>query len=172
MDIRELAPWRRGRINSQSDAKTPAPQSLYEQMDHWFDDMGFGFGFPAFSARALTAADFSPRLDVTEADNAYSFTVELPGVAEDDIEISLTDNILSIKGQKKSEIKEGDKDKPVRIERHYGAFARSFTLPNDADEESVDAVFDKGVLTISVKKSDKPDNGRKIEIKSLLESRA
>ncbi len=171
MDIRELAPWRRGRLSADNAAKTPAPQSLQDQMDRWFDDMWGRFDLPAFTVGPLSMADFSPRLDVVETEDAYRFTVELPGVAEDDINITLADNVLTIKGEKKSEQQESDKGKPVRVERHYGSFARAFTLPKDGDEDGIDAVFDKGVLTVTVKRSDAPDNARKIEVKSLLESR-
>ena len=80
MDIRELAPWRRGRFLADNAAKNPGSQSLQGQMDRWFDDMWGRFDLPAFTVGPLSMADFSPRLDVVETEDAYRFTVELPGV--------------------------------------------------------------------------------------------
>lgn len=166
MDIRELTPWRRNRAPATTDPKAPQPQSLHDYMDRWFDDMGFGFDLPVMGTRLLASSDFSPRLDVVETEKQYRFSVELPGLSDQDIDLSVDDGVLTIKGEKKTEIKENESDKPMRVERHYGAFARAFTLPKDADEEAVEATFDKGVLTIVLGKTEAADQRRKIEINS------
>jgi HSP20 family protein len=112
----------------------------------------------------------APRVDVTEDDKAVTLTAELPGVKEADIEVSLVGDQLSIKGEKRSE---HDEQKDMegrtlhRMERSYGAFQRTLTLPYQVDPAQVSAQFRDGVLTISVPKP--PDavaqkQGRKIEI--------
>lgn len=170
MDIRELSPWRKNRAPSASGTKLPAPQSLQTHFDRWFDDMGLGFDFPVMGTRLLANADFSPQLDVVETKTDYRFCVELPGLSEHDIDLSIEDGVLTLKGEKKTHFQNDDTDKPMRIERHYGAFARAFTLPKDADEEDVNAVFDKGVLTVTIAKTEMADERRKIKIKSPAKS--
>jgi HSP20 family protein len=112
----------------------------------------------------------APRVDVSEDDKAVTLTAELPGVKEADIEVSLVGDQLSIKGEKRSE---HDEQKDMegrtlhRMERSYGAFQRTLTLPYQVDPAQVSAQFRDGVLTISVPKP--PDavaqkQGRKIEI--------
>jgi HSP20 family protein len=116
----------------------------------------------------------APRVDVAEDDKAVTLTAELPGVKEADIEVSLVGDQLSIKGEKRSE---HDEKKDMegrtlhRMERAYGAFQRTLTLPYQVDPAQVSAQFRDGVLTISVPKP--PDavaqkQGRKIEINTPL----
>lgn len=112
----------------------------------------------------------APRVDIAEDDKAVTLTAELPGVKEADIEVSLVGDQLSIKGEKRSE---HDENKDMegrtvhRMERSYGAFQRTLTLPYQIDPAQVSAQFRDGVLTISLPKP--PDavaqkQGRKIEI--------
>lgn len=112
----------------------------------------------------------APRVDIAEDDTAVTLTAELPGVKEADIEVSLVGDQLSIKGEKRSE---HDEKKDMegrtvhRMERSYGAFQRTLTLPYQVDPAQVSAQFRDGVLTISLPKP--PDavaqkQGRKIEI--------
>jgi HSP20 family protein len=112
----------------------------------------------------------APRVDIAEDDTAVTLTAELPGVKEADIEVSLVGDQLSIKGEKRSE---HDEKKDMegrtvhRMERSYGAFQRTLTLPYQVDPGQVSAQFRDGVLTISLPKP--PDavaqkQGRKIEI--------
>lgn len=131
------------------------------EMDRWFEDT-FGRG-------ALTpwpgAQGVDMRLDVSETEKEFKVTAELPGVDQKDVDVTLTDDLLTIKGEKKIEDERKD-DNYHSVERAYGSFARSLRLPFSADPEDVDAKFDKGVLTISVKKpaeAQKPS--KKIEIK-------
>lgn len=165
MDIRELTPWRKNRAISNNGNKNPFPRSLPTQFDRWFDDMGFGFDFPVMGTRLLANPDFSPQLDVVETAHAYRFCIDLPGMSEQDIDLSVEDGVLTLKGEKKASFQNSDTDKPVLLERHHGAFARAFTLPKDADEDCVDAVFERGVLTVIVKKTEIDDQRRKIKIK-------
>ncbi|MDX2141745.1 MAG: Hsp20/alpha crystallin family protein [Rhodospirillaceae bacterium] len=128
----------------------------------WGPDSFSGFHFPA----RLKVFDLSPKVDVVEAKDAYEITAELPGVVEKDVEVSVKDGVLSIKGEKKSETKKEDKNAHI-IERSYGSFERSFMLPDDADESKINADFHNGVLKVCIKKSEKAaSTTRKIEVKS------
>jgi len=112
----------------------------------------------------------APRVDIAEDDRAVTLTAELPGVKQADIEVSLVGDQLSIKGEKRSEhdeSKEMEGRTVHRMERSYGAFQRTLTLPYQVDPAQVSAQFRDGVLTISLPKP--PDavtqkQGRKIEI--------
>jgi len=101
-----------------------------------------------FGARGALA----PSIDVSENDKGIEVTAELPGVDEKDVEVTLADNLLTIKGEKKSEREEKEEGSYVS-ERSYGSFQRSFSLPYEVDAGKVEAKFDKGVLKISLPKS-------------------
>ena len=105
-----------------------------------------------------------PALDIYETGDTYVITVELPGVEPGSVDLSVDDQTLTIKGER-SFYREIPDEAFHRVERHYGAFARSLTLPQTADVDRIAASFDKGVLTIEVPKAEqvKP---RKIEIKA------
>ena len=91
-------------------------------------------------------------MDIKETDGALEVTTELPGVQEADIDVSLTDEMLTVKGEKKSESEREEKDMRV-VERSYGAFERSVRLPCAVKEDEVDAEFKNGVLKITLPKS-------------------
>lgn len=99
-----------------------------------------------------TVFDFKPTVSTREADDAYYVDVDLPGVRKEDIAISLHDNVLTISGKREmnSEDKESDY---YKIESRYGAFERSFSLPEDVDEQQIEAASHDGVLQISLAKS-------------------
>lgn len=107
---------------------------------------------------------FSPRVNVTETPDAYELECELPGVAPDDVKVTLSGDTLTIQGEKKREEKR-ESDTWHVTERSYGAFQRSFTFPTDVDPDSVEATSDNGVLTIRVMKA-KEQQPRRIQIKS------
>ena len=115
--------------------------------------------WPDFSPlRTLSMGDrFGPwssglRVDVTEDDKSYQISAEIPGMDEKDIEVSLTDDMLTIRGEKQEQRQKSRKDYHLQ-ERRYGSFSRSFRIPNDVDRSKVDAKFTKGVLTIEIPKS-------------------
>ena len=93
----------------------------------------------------------APAVDITESDGEYAITAEIPGVDKDDLTIELQDGVLTIRGEKKSQ-REEKREKARLLERSYGAFSRSFSLPSDADPDKVEASFSDGVLTIKVLK--------------------
>jgi HSP20 family protein len=98
----------------------------------------------------LAGADWTPPVDIRETDGAYRIDVELPSVAAADVEVTVKDGVLFVSGERRSE-KETD-GRVHRIERRYGRFARSFRLPEDADDRRIDAAARDGVLTLTVHK--------------------
>jgi HSP20 family protein len=92
------------------------------------------------------------QFDVVESDDAIEVSVELPGIDEKDVEVTLEGGLLTVKGEKKAESEKKNKDHYV-MERRYGAFRRSFRLPDGLDESKVTAKFDKGVLQIVLPKA-------------------
>ena len=104
-----------------------------------------------------------PPIDVLEREESLEFTAELPGLKKDDIDITVEDKVLTLSGERKFENTE-ERNGYHRIERSYGTFSRSFTLPHEVDQTKVKASFEDGVLTIQIPKAEaaKP---RKIEIK-------
>ena len=103
------------------------------------------FGRPARRGQLL------PAIDVSEDDGNYVVTAELPGVKREDVNVELEEDVLTIRGEKRSE-REEKKEKRRFVERSYGTFSRSFTLPANADPERVSAAFKDGVLTVTIGK--------------------
>jgi HSP20 family protein len=96
---------------------------------------------------------FAPSVDISEDDDRYVVTVELPGSKKDDVTVEMKDRVLTIRGEKRNE-REQKKEQNRWIERSYGSFSRSFTLPANAVADRVKAGFDHGVLTIEVPKAE------------------
>src|SRR6266496_3926448 len=96
---------------------------------------------------SLTVADWSPEVDISEDDQGYLLKADLPEMKKDDVRVTVEDGILSVSGERKS-VKEDEKKKFHRIERSFGTFRRSFTLPEDADSTKVTAEFRDGVLKV------------------------
>ncbi|MGV6848032.1 MAG: Hsp20/alpha crystallin family protein [Marinibacterium sp.] len=106
----------------------------------------------------------TPASEASGSDSAYSISMELPGVSEDDIELTVEDGTVTIRGEKKTEeTRKGDTW--FFSERQYGAFRRSFRIPPDADADGIEAHMKDGVLTVTVpKKAPKADSARKVAI--------
>ena len=108
-------------------------------------------GFPNRMASgeipSLAVADWSPEVDISEDDHGYLLKADLPEMKKDDVKVTVEDGVLSVSGERKSQ-KEDLKKKFHRIERCYGTFRRSFTLPEDADSTKVTAEFRDGVLKV------------------------
>jgi HSP20 family protein len=96
---------------------------------------------------SLAVADWSPEVDISEDDRGYLLKADLPEMKKDDVRVTVEDGILSVSGERKTE-KEDLKKKFHRIERSFGTFRRSFTLPEDADSTKVTAEFRDGVLKV------------------------
>ncbi len=110
---------------------------------------------------------FAPRAEATASNAHYEITMELPGVAQDDIEVSLHDGVLTVKGEKRSERKE-EGEGYFFSEREYGRFQRTFRLPADARGDDVAADFSNGVLKITVPKlAEEKEQVKKIRVTAL-----
>jgi HSP20 family protein len=117
---------------------------MHREIDRIFNELGWS------SATAISHA--VPRVSMSETDNAVEIEAELPGVDEKDIEVALNDDVLTIKGEKRMERDEQQKDY-YHQERTFGRFARSITLPFDPDPKTVKTLFVKGVLKITLPKA-------------------
>jgi len=112
---------------------------------------------------ALAVAEWAPVVDIVEDENEYLIKAELPEVKKDDVKVTVQDDVLTISGERMFE-KEEKGRKYHRMERAYGSFARSFTLPEDADGEKVAAEFKDGVLKVHLPKSEQA-KPKSIEVK-------
>jgi len=125
--------------------------SLFREIEKTFDDFsrrGPLAGFAGFGEGAT-----APKIDVSESKDGIEVAAELPGVDEKDIDVTLSNSVLTIRGEKKTERDEADKNKNWQvIERRYGSFSRTITLPYDPDSAKVEAKFEKGVLRVRLPK--------------------
>jgi HSP20 family protein len=148
-------------------------RSLRQQMDRLlagFDWPDLHLGWPRRSALAPHLwPDIGmavPPVDLVERNGGYELQAELPGLTEDQIEVKLSNGMVTIKGEKSSERVEDEEDYHLR-ERSYGSFQRSFRVPADVETEKIQARFDKGVLKVTLPKSAAAiKNERKIEVKA------
>ncbi|MBW6508946.1 MAG: Hsp20/alpha crystallin family protein [Desulfuromonadales bacterium] len=107
-----------------------------------------------FRGGTMTAgegADWAPRVDISETDTGFTIKADIPGVKREDVKISIEDRVLSIRGESRQE-KEDKSEKMHRVERFYGSFSRSFTLPENIDIEKIDASFKDGLLNLVIPK--------------------
>lgn len=102
----------------------------------------------------ISKADWAPVVDISESKNQFTIKAELPGIKKEDIKLSVHEGVLAISGERRSETTEED-EKHHRIERFYGSFSRSFTLPENVDEENIDAEYQDGILTVRLAKVEK-----------------
>jgi HSP20 family protein len=143
----------------------PAP---FGDFDRLFGRMmrGWPFTWPEMTSsepRALRAFEHVPSVEVKENGKAYIVSVELPGLDEKDVKVTVEDDMLTISGEKKVEHTD---EKTHFSERSYGSFTRSFTLPDNADPNAINARFAKGVLTLEIGKTTKPAvQGKQIDVK-------
>lgn len=121
--------------------------NLQDRMNRLFSE---SFG-PVQSQETLAAGSFVPPVDVYEDEQGIRLKMEVPGIEEKDIDVRLENNLLTVRGERKLE-SETKEENYHRIERRYGNFTRSFTLPNTVNPEEVKASYSKGVLTIKLGK--------------------
>ena len=120
------------------------------------NEMGRVFGDLFASHEGGTDAEetsWMPTVDISETENGYEIRAELPGIQEDDVNVSVTDNVLTVKGEKRQE-KETEGKNYHRVERRYGGFQRSFTLPKHIETDAIKAEFKDGVLTLRIPKAE------------------
>ncbi len=118
--------------------------SLQNRVNALFRDFGEGDS-------AVAAASFVPAVDIYEDEKNVSLQLEVPGVDQKDLDVSVENNVLTVKGERKLD-KEEKEENFHRIERRYGSFYRSFTLPSTVDTENIDARYEAGILKLELKK--------------------
>lgn len=158
-DEKSLAVRRRG---------TTPRDAFHSEVDRMFDDLFTSFGFPSVgSFRDKVGggdAMLKPSLDLGASDKEYIVAVELPGVDEKDISIEVSKGTLIISGEKKQELEDKDEKRGMyRIERSYGAFQRTLALPEDVNLDAIKAGFDKGVLRVTIPRTE-PKETKKVAI--------
>jgi HSP20 family protein len=138
--------------------------SLHREMNRLFDDVFRGAGLPAAETQGQGGGTFvNASMNVSETDKEIRITAELPGVTEQDIDVSLDDDVLTIRGEKKFE-RTDDKENFHFVERSYGTFQRSLRLPFPIDPDQVQANFENGVLTVTVPKIGRQERTRRIQV--------
>ena len=143
------------RWNPETDLVRGRFDRLFNQMLH--DAWG------AQATEGVAGRIWAPAVDIKETEEALQFKVELPGLAKEDVEITVENSVLTIAGERKFE-KETKGENYHRLERSYGSFSRSFTLPTGVRAEQVEATFDQGVLNITLPKQEE-SKPRKISIR-------
>lgn len=196
-DLKKLAPWnwfkKEQQEAQQSAGNLPVARSqapgtlsslpttdpllqLHREVDRLFDEAfrGFGLGFPRLSLPASAPSllpqwqgVLRPSLDIQETDKQYHITIEVPGVEEKDIQLTLDDDVLWVRGEKRQEAERKDGQYHF-VERSYGSFQRALNLPADANQDAIKASFKNGVLTITLDKREQPagSGARQIPIQS------
>ncbi|MCB0191477.1 MAG: Hsp20/alpha crystallin family protein [Anaerolineae bacterium] len=165
MELKNLAPWRWGerKVPVRSELQS-SHGSLQLDFDRLFDDFfttPFGLSMTPFSQ---SLGDFNPTIDVSETDTEFKVSAELPGLSENDIDVSVDHNILTISGEKKAET-EDKRENYYRVERSYGSFRRSIELPGEMDPDQIEATFKNGVLSITMPKPEQ-DQAKRITVKT------
>lgn len=143
---------------------TPQADFIRDRVSRLFDESFSDFLAPVGTgSEGLAQRGWVPPVDIRETDNELMLHVEIPGMRKEDVNITLENNVLTIGGERKFE-KDTKKENYHRLERAYGKFSRSFSLPANVRTDSVDASFSDGVLTVTLPKADEA-KPRKIEIR-------
>ena len=166
MSIRDLAPWWRSDETGGKNELTQPLADFHREMDRVFANFFKGFDLaPVFGEKGGNG-QLVPRVDVSETDKEVQVTADLPGLDEKEIEVTLSNGNLTIKGEKKAEKEEKGKEFH-RVERSYGMYQRVVPLPCEVEENKVSADFSKGVLIVKLPKSKQAKAAsKKIQVKS------
>jgi HSP20 family protein len=124
--------------------------TLQRQMNRLFESLAGRTSGQPFEEE-ISSWEFGPPVDIIEDDQKLTFKVEVPGIEEKDIQVEVENNVLTVRGERRIE-KDVKEEDYRRMERHYGAFTRSFTLPPSVDAEKIDANYSNGVLGIQIPK--------------------
>lgn len=134
----------------------PIASLLEELSDRWSDD-------DCRTGRDLVNCTY-PNVDIVETETGYGISADLPGLSKEEVKVHIEKGVLTISGEKKTEVEKRDKDKYYHFERSYGKFSRSFSLPDHVDSTNVDAHFNNGVLKVNITKTEEA-KPRTIEVK-------
>jgi HSP20 family protein len=150
MNMRDLIPWGRSQQTTPSRYRDEGDPflTLHREMNRLFDDVFRGFDMAPFGGMSRMAS--WPHMEVVENDKDVRISAELPGLEDKDVEVLMGDGVLTIRGEKKSEIE--DKERAFS-ERTYGRFERRIPLAWEVEEDKIDASFRNGVLTVTLPKS-------------------
>ena len=150
------------RIKNKTEANnsTVRHNHLDNIIDNFFNEF---YSFPLSTLNNMEG-NLLPRIDISETDLEYCLEVEMPGVNQQNIELKIDNNILSLKGQKEQNSEDKGENYHMRG-RHYGSFQRSISLPSNVNEEDIQAHFENGILCVKIPKKEQ-GKAKKIEIKS------
>ena len=138
--------------------------TLRDPFRSFFDRNDVGWPFSGDEESNIATSTWMPTVDIKESDEQFTITADIPGVAPNDIEVTMDNNVLSIKGERESESK-SEKDGYRRVERAHGSFHRRFSLPDTAHGEEISATGKDGVLEITIPKR-AAAQARRIEVGS------
>ena len=170
-DTGKMVPVKRENAKEQGGMPAYSRQQFHQEIDRLFDQVFRGFGLSSFGFDQplfprLADGMLKPTLDLGATDKEYTITVEIPGVDEKDIKLEIINDTLTISGEKKQEKEEKEKNY-YRMERSYGSFQRVLSLPEDADQDKINATFKKGVLTVTMPRKALPKSDvKQIEVKT------
>lgn len=191
MKLEKLNPWNwfkheqqnhdGDRIPVRRDAAVPAMtdpfdsfRQLHQEMDRLFNDAFSSMGLTGLTQSlpgeqrlpGSTGLDFRPKVDVAADGNQYKITFDLPGMTQDDVSIELQDRVLTLRGERESD-SESDQNQYYCVERSYGSFQRTLSLPEDASADDIQANMKNGVLTLTIPRVPVAENDvKRIEIAS------
>lgn len=129
--------------------KSSLSTDLFSEMDRFFEEFG--------------TRSFAPACEISESENNYHMSVDLPGMRKEDIKVEMKENVLVVSGERKQEYNTGDQRTTHYAEKRYGSFTRSFSLPNTANPEKIEAKFENGVLNLTIPKVE-ASKARTVEI--------
>src|ERR1043165_2409392 len=159
-----------------AEKKTEIANRFTDEMDRWLDDFGFGrnwlapqWGWPGVGRRSGSGV-WAPQIEVSQRNNELVVRADLPGMKKDDIAIEVTDNDITISGERRQE-QETEREGFYRSERTYGSFYRTIPLPEGAISDQAKASFKDGVLEIIVPAPPQATKGRRLEIKEDAEKK-
>ena len=122
---------------------------IFSEMDRFFEDFG--------------TRSFAPACEISESENHYHMSLDLPGMKKEDIKVEMKENVLVVSGERKQEFTTGEQRISHYAEKRYGPFSRSFSLPNTANAEKIEAKFENGVLNLAIPKVE-ASKARTVEI--------
>lgn len=159
MLLKDIAPWRWGGLRHPDEDNHPYPSilreidELHQEMNRIFENFWKSYDSKSVMAHAWHQDDLLPKVDETEDEQAIHVKVELPGMSEENVDLTLAGGMLTIRGKKEREKEEEQKDF-YRKERSFGAFKRVLPIPAEVDESKIEARFEKGVLLIELPKTE------------------